>query len=166
MNDYWHFKHLAFLIIYYFSQWAICWHGRNMGIWRYGRHFQKINPDIDFTNKAVIHSDDVQCKKYLWRWQWYTNNHKKIEMNKCTVFGTNFVYSFLGNWNITLFSHFGFLHNAILHKTLNLWLWNFEPLFLRMYFLSVAPFFLKLWSSVWVDICILNMFHEVLTLII
>ena len=48
---------------------------------------------------------------------------------------------------------------------LKLAFWNFEAIFLRMYFLFVATCFLKVWLSVWVDICILNMLHEVLPFI-
>ena len=42
----------------------------------------------------------------------------------------------------SLFSHFCLFQNAILHKMLKLWFWNFKPIFLRMQFLLVATFFL------------------------
>ena len=32
-----------------------------------------------------------------------------------------------------------------------------------MYFLWIATFFIKLWLYIWINICILNMFHSVLT---
>ena len=67
---------------------------------------------------------------------------------------------------LTLPGYFFLLQNAILHKMLNLGFWNFKLIFLRICILSVATFFLNLWLSVWVDTCILNRFHEVLTVII
>ena len=64
---------------------------------------------------------------------------------------------------MVLFDQFCLFQNAILYKILNLGFCNFKPNFLRMYFLLVAAFFLQ---SFWVDYCILNMFHDVLTFII
>ena len=45
---------------------------------------------------------------------------------------------------------------------LDLEFWNFRSIFLRICFLSVATFFLKIWLC----ICVLNMFQKVLTYII
>ena len=88
--------------------------------------------------------------------------------NLCiAVCGANFVYNFSFFkeieeclWLIDLLTpDFQFItkniKNAILREKSDLKFWNFKLIFLRIYFLSIATFFLKLWLSVWV----LNMFH-------
>ena len=69
-----------------------------------------------------------------------------------------------GSVSRTIFSFFCLLQNDILYQMLNSGFGNFKFIvILRMYFLLVATFFLELWLSVSDDICILNIFYEVLT---
>ena len=71
-----------------------------------------------------------------------------------------------GEVSRTIFSFFCLFQNAILYQMLKLGFGSFKFIvILRMYLLLVATFFLELRLSVLDDICILNIFYEVLTFV-
>lgn len=105
----------------------------------------KLNPDIDFINEAVVQSNVSVAKILLQGIMIYKWSQMNLIRKTNGLILDLISYMVLNSKQIDVFnlvlSHFCFFQNAILHKMWNLGFWN-------------------------LNICILNMFQKVLTLIV
>ena len=126
----------------------------------YGIFFKKNISKTDILTQTVFNSEQIS----------YSFSHIDFTYSTFIVSSSKDGYTvyraILLHIIYSLFSNSRLFQNAIFRKMLKLVLWNYKPIFLQMQFLLVAKFFIKLLLFVSVDICILNMLHEISLFII